>query len=164
MCTGIAPQNAPTAHVVHPTEPSETANQRSKCVIPAHAGTQRLSETAPHSAPSDTQTPRICTRNASKHALTAHFVHPTETGETTSQRSKCVILAHAGIQRLWETAPHSAPPDAQTPRICTGNASKSALTVHFVHPTGIGETTSQRSKCVIPAHARIQRLSETAPH
>ena len=118
----------------------------------------------PYSAPSDAQEPRICTGNESKNALTAHFVNPTATCETRSQRSKCVTSALAGTQRLSETDPHSASSDAQTPRMCTGSASKYAPTAHFVHPRVISETANQRSKCIIPAHAGIQRSSKTAPH
>ena len=61
-----------------------------------------------------------------------------ETGAVTHEvaRSRSVIPAHAGIQRSSETAPHSAPSDAWTPHICTGNASKHALTAHLVHPCG----------------------------
>ena len=136
VCTGIASKHALIAHFVHPTETGETTNQRSNCVIPAHAGTQRLSESGPHSALSDAQTPPECTGIASKRALTAHFVPPTETGEATNQRSNCIIPAQAGTQRLSETGPHSASSDAQTPRMCTGNASKYALIAHFLHRTG----------------------------
>ena len=134
ICTGNESKNALTAHFVNPTATCETRSQRSKCVTSALAGTQRLSETDPHSASSDAQTPRMCTGSASKYAPTAHFVHPRVISETANQRSKCIIPAHAGTQRLSETALHSAPSDAQVPRICAGNASKNALTAHFVPP------------------------------
>ena len=140
---------------------------RSRSALPAHVGTQRSSETAPRLTPRDAQEPRECTGIASKHALTAHFVNPTETGETgetASQRSKCIIPMHAKTQKLSETAPHSTPSDAQTPRVCTGSASIYALTAHFVHPTETGETANQQSNGVIPAHAGIQRSSKTDPH
>ncbi len=96
-CTGIAFKNALIAHFVPPTETGETANQRSNCVIPAHAGTQRLSESGPHSALSDAQTPPECTGIASKRALTAHFVHSTATDKSGNHEGNVVIPAGAGM-------------------------------------------------------------------
>ena len=128
-------------------------------------GNPKVARSRPHSAPSDAHEPRVCIGNASKNALTAHFVHPTETGATTNQRSKCIIPTHAGTQTLSETDPHfqrhrmprspvSAPEmHPNMHRLCTD----CAPTVHFVHHTATDKTGNREGNDGV-ARAGLSKL------
>ncbi len=108
---------------------------------------------------------RGCMQTGTECALAVRSEDFTAPYKTDHQRSSCVIPAPAGIQLLSETALNSGRKDAREPPECTGNACKHALIALAVRSedfTAPYKRDLQRSNCVIPAHAGIQSLSETA--